>query len=333
MRKFYKLLRPFAFMLEPEKAHHMALQYLIREGKKGYIQPPDHQPIQLMGLSFPNRVGLAAGFDKNAVAVPGIARLGFGHIEVGTVTPKAQPGNPSPRIFRLPREQALINRMGFPNEGVLALVERVKTLQDKPILGINIGKNKDTSLEDAVNDYVYCLQKVYPYADYVTVNISSPNTPGLRDLQQADKLENMLSTLKNMQSFLSHEYERYVPLVVKVSPDLTPSNVAQISEVLLSTGIDGLIATNTTLSRTGVLKHAAATEPGGLSGAPLAFQSNEIIRQFRRQLTPNFPIIGVGGIMSQHDAQEKIQAGAQLLQLYTGLIYQGPKLISEIVRA
>jgi dihydroorotate dehydrogenase len=283
-----------------------------------------------MGIRFPNRVGLAAGFDKNGVAIKGLATLGFGHLEIGTVTPKPQPGNERPRVFRLSAQKAVINRMGFPNEGVDALIERLKVLKDKPILGINIGKNKDTPTDEAVNDYVFCLQKVYPYADYVTINISSPNTAGLRDLQQAQALTDLLSTLKNMQSLLSHEYSRYVPLVVKVAPDLDVSQVAEIAQVLKSTEMDGLIATNTTLSRAGVEKNPDHQQAGGLSGAPLTQHSTQIIRQFRQLLGPDFPIIGVGGIMSAQDAVDKLNAGAQLVQIYSGLIYAGPKLVSQI---
>ncbi len=326
----YPFVRPLIFLLDPERAHGLTLQYLKWRGRFFKPRAILNHPVELMGLRFPNRVGLAAGFDKNGVAIAGLASLGFGHLEIGTVTPKPQSGNPQPRVFRLSSYKAVINRMGFPNDGVDALLERLKNLKDKPILGINIGKNKDTSTDDAVNDYVLCLQKVYPYADYVTINISSPNTPALRDLQEASALTDLLSTLKNMQSLLSHEHNRYVPLVVKVAPDLDPSQVAEIAQVLLSTEMDGLIATNTTLSRVAVEKSPDHKQSGGLSGAPLTEHSTQIIRQFRSHLGPDFPIIGVGGIMSTKDAQDKLAAGAQLIQLYTGLIYAGPKLVTQI---
>lgn len=327
----YRLIRPFIFQLDPETAHGLTLKYLQCRGRQHLPQPPLHHPVTLMGISFPNRVGLAAGFDKNGVAVSGLSSLGFGHIEVGTVTPKAQPGNDRPRIFRLSSHRAIINRMGFPNEGVDALVARIKQLKHKPILGINIGKNKNTSPEDAVNDYVYCLQKAYPHADYITINISSPNTPQLRDLQQADQLLEFLHTLKNMQSLLSHEYQKYVPLVVKVAPDLEPSQISEMAKVLLATQIDGLIATNTTVSRAAIQDSPYRQEAGGLSGAPLTHASTEIIKHFREHLGPDFPIIGVGGIMSAQDAQDKFDAGANLVQIYTGLVYAGPDLVSHIV--
>lgn len=326
----YSLLRPFLFMLDPELAHGLALRYFQSRGKRAAIHPIQHNPIELMGIKFPNRVGLAAGFDKNGVAIHGMASLGFGHIEIGTVTPKPQLGNDQPRIFRLSDHNAIINRMGFPNEGVDALVARLGQLKDKPILGINIGKNKDTATSDAINDYVLCFQKVYRFADYVTINISSPNTPQLRELQEAAQLVDFLTTLKNMQSLLSYEYRRYVPLLVKVAPDLDPSQIAEMSEVLRSTEIDGLIATNTTVSRLGVENSPYGKQAGGLSGAPLTQHATEIIRQFRKHLGPDFPIIGVGGIMSAQDAKEKMEAGAQLVQIYSGLIYAGPGLVSRI---
>jgi dihydroorotate dehydrogenase len=317
-------------MLDPEQAHGLTLRYLTLRGKFAQAQPIAHNPIELMGIQFPNRVGLAAGFDKNGVAINGLASLGFGHIEIGTVTPRPQQGNDTPRIFRLSKQKAVINRMGFPNLGVDVLVERLKLLKNKPILGINIGKNKETSTDDAVNDYIFCLQKIYPYADYVTINISSPNTPALRDLQEGSALNDLLSTLKNIQSLLSHEYQRYVPLVVKVAPDLSHNQVVEIARVLKSTEMDGLIATNTTLSRVGIEDSPIRKQSGGLSGAPLTHHATEIIRQFRAELGPDFPIIGVGGVMSAQDAHDKLLAGAQLVQVYSGLIYAGPGLVTQI---
>lgn len=327
---WYSLLRPFIFLLDPEWAHSLSLRYLQWKGKDKAPRPVLNHPIELMGLHFPNRVGLAAGFDKNGVAISGLAQLGFGHLEIGTVTPKPQQGNPSPRVFRLTDHNAVINRMGFPNEGVDKLLERLKSLKEKPILGINIGKNKETPQDEAVNDYVHCFQKVYPYADYVTINISSPNTPNLRDLQQASELTELLTTLKNMQSLLSHEYQRYVPLVIKIAPDLDNQQIKEIAKVLLSCEMDGLIATNTTVTRLGVEHNPYATEQGGLSGMPLFSRSTEVVRQFRHHLGPDFPIIGVGGIMNLKDAQRKLEAGAQLVQLYSGLIYKGPDLIKQV---
>jgi dihydroorotate dehydrogenase len=285
-----------------------------------------------MGLRFPNPVGLAAGLDKNADYLEALSVLGFGFIEVGTVTPRPQPGNAKPRLFRLPEAQAIINRMGFNNLGVDHLLEQVQAAQTDAIIGINIGKNVDTPVDKALNDYLIGLEKSYPHADYITINISSPNTPGLRNLQFGEALDNLLSALKNRQAELAEEFQRYVPMAVKVAPDLTLEEVQQLSECFSRVGIDAVIATNTTLSREAVAGLAHADEAGGLSGKPVFAKSTEIVRQFRQALPADMPIIAAGGIMSAEDAMQKLEAGAQLIQIYSGLIYQGPKLIQDIVK-
>ncbi len=289
-------------------------------------------PVDVMGLRFPNPVGLAAGLDKNADYLEALSVLGFGFIEVGTVTPRPQPGNAKPRLFRLPEAQAIINRMGFNNLGVDHLLEQVQAAQTDAIIGINIGKNVDTPVDKALNDYLIGLEKSYPHADYITINISSPNTPGLRNLQFGEALDNLLSALKNRQAELAEEFQRYVPMAVKVAPDLTLEEVQQLSERFSRVGIDAVIATNTTLSREAVAGLAHADEAGGLSGKPVFAKSTEIVRQFRQALPADMPIIAAGGIMSAEDAMQKLEAGAQLIQIYSGLIYQGPKLIQDIVK-
>lgn len=326
----YSLLRPLLFCLPPEKAHDLAIAYLKTQSapKKQKIHPDISANV--MGIQFPNRIGMAAGFDKNGVAIEGIAGLGFGFVEVGTVTPKPQSGHEGQRIFRVNEHQAIINRMGSPNDGVDAMIQRIKHLRHKPILGINIGKNATTPNQEAVDDYTLCFQKVYPYADYVSLNISSPNTTDLRELQDHHYLYDLLTTLKNIQSLLSHQHKRYVPLVVKVAPDLEPALINEMANVFLATEVDGIIATNTTVDRTEVKGHPAEDQRGGLSGKPLQTRSNAIIAAFYKHLGPNIPIIGLGGIMSVEDAQAKFDAGASLVQLYTGLIYQGPGLIKRL---
>ncbi|MCK5717578.1 MAG: quinone-dependent dihydroorotate dehydrogenase, partial [Thiomargarita sp.] len=289
-------------------------------------------PYTVMGLNFPNAVGLAAGMDKNAEYIDSLAALGFGFIEVGTVTPRPQSGNPEPRLFRLPQAQGIINRMGFNNQGVDQLIQNVKKSHFKGILGINIGKNFDTPLEKAVDDYLIGLQKVYQYADYVTVNISSPNTPGLRDLQQDTALEQLLKSLTQAQKKLAQQHDKYVPLLIKIAPDLTDIEVTALADTVLKYAIDGIIATNTTLSRAGVENLEHAHEQGGLSGAPLSKRATEIVAQLSDSLQGKIPIIAAGGIMSAADAQDKIKAGASLVQIYTGLIYQGPHLVKKISR-
>ncbi len=286
-----------------------------------------------MGLSFPSPVGLAAGLDKNGAVIDGMAKMGFGFIEVGTVTPRPQPGNPKPRLFRVPEVQGVINRFGFNNLGVDNLISNVKASRYQGILGINIGKNFDTPLERAVEDYLICMQKVYAYASYITVNISSPNTKNLRDLQSADALSSLLSSLKAEQSKLAQQHGKYVPLALKIAPDLTVEQVHEIAGLLMQHHIDAVIATNTTLSREAVKGLPHAEEAGGLSGAPVRDVSTFVIRQLSEVLQGKVPIIGVGGILSGPDAAEKIAAGASLVQLYSGLIYRGPKLVHEVCRA
>lgn len=286
-----------------------------------------------MGLTFPNAVGLAAGLDKNGTCIDPLAALGFGFIEIGTVTPRPQPGNPKPRLFRLPAAQAIINRFGFNNDGVDALVENVKKAKYRGILGINIGKNFDTPIENATDDYLICLRKVYAYASYVAVNISSPNTKNLRQLQDAEALNNLLAALKREQAALAKTYGKYVPIALKIAPDLKPEQISEIADLLLKHRMDAVIATNTTLSREGVEGLPNAQETGGLSGAPVRDKSTEVIRQLSTILQNEIPIIGVGGVLSGADAREKIAAGASLVQLYSGLVYQGPELVGEVCRS
>ena len=332
----YPLIRSLLFKLDAEKAHNVGLKgmnALEISGLSSLLYPtPPASPVRLMGLTFPNAVGLAAGLDKNGDHIEALAALGFGFIEVGTVTPKPQDGNPKPRLFRLPEAQAIINRMGFNNLGVDHLIEQVKIAQTKAIIGINIGKNRDTPVEQAVNDYVIGLNKVYAHADYVTINISSPNTPGLRSLQSGESLNELLETLKQQQATLSQQYDRYVPMAVKVAPDLEAEDIAELSQAFAQFEIDAVIATNTTLSREGVENLQYAGEMGGLSGKPVFEKSTEVVRQFRQALPENLPIIAAGGIMSGDDAATKLAAGADLVQIYSGLIYHGPKLISDILK-
>ncbi len=318
------------FLLPPETAHSVALNTLKFIHKFKFNKQISYKPCTVMGLDFPNPVGLAAGLDKNAEYINCLAGLGFGFIEVGTVTPEAQPGNPKPRLFRLRKNQAIINRMGFNNHGIDRLLKNVKAARFNGILGINIGKNFNTPIEEAVDDYLIGLEKAYPFADYITVNISSPNTPGLRQLQQADQLESMLMALKQAQQELASNYNKYVPLVVKIAPDLTEEEVEAIANTLLASKIDGVIATNTTLSRDNLIAETHINKTGGLSGAPLLTNSTNIIKQLNAILKGKIPIIAVGGIMTAADAEAKFEAGASLVQIYTGLIYNGPKLIHEI---
>lgn len=338
--KLYPLVRKALFSKDAEWSHdftlrrlqqlnHSPLRCLIRQSLPS-------KPVELLGMSFPNPVGLAAGLDKNATCINALAAMGFGFIEVGTVTPKPQAGNPKPRMFRLPEQEALINRMGFNNDGVDALVERVRAEQERSdgyrgILGINIGKNKDTPEEQGHLDYLYCLERVYPYASYVTVNISSPNTPGLRAFQQGDSLTRLLSELRKKQLQLAETYGRYVPILVKIAPDMSREQTHSFAQAIQEHELDGVIATNTTLDRESVKDSPHANEAGGLSGQPLTTKSTDVIRWLREVLPPEFPIIGAGGIANAAQAQEKLAAGAQLVQVYTGFIYQGPGLIKDIV--
>lgn len=330
----YSLARPLLFSLSPERVHELTLSWLDRAYRLGLIKAKMlKKPVTCMGIEFPNPVGLAAGLDKNGAHIDALAALGFGFIEIGTVTPRPQVGNPKPRLFRIPQAKAIINRMGFNNDGVDQLVENVKKANYKGVLGINIGKNADTSLENAVEDYLYCLDKVYHYASYVTVNISSPNTKNLRNLQNGDALTLLLSTLKARQLELAEQYQHYVPLVLKISPDLTTEEVYFISSALLQYNIDGLIVTNTSLSREGVENFVFADEEGGLSGAPVFEKSTACLKQFSTCLKQKIPLIGVGGVLTGDQALEKQNAGAQLVQVYTGLIYTGPKLVLDSIQA
>ncbi len=336
----YALARPFLFAIDPEAAHNLTLPALRRAAAMGLtssIVKPAHDPRTVMGITFPNPVGLAAGLDKDGAYIDGLATLGFGSIEVGTVTPRAQPGNPMPRMFRLPKANAIINRMGFNNGGADAFVANVrasKFYQNKEgVLGLNIGKNADTPIERAVDDYLVCLEKVYPYASYVTVNISSPNTKNLRQLQGASELDALLSQLKEAQQRLSDQHKRYVPIALKIAPDMELEQIQTIAQALLQHKMDGVIATNTTVSREAVKNLKHAEETGGLSGAPVFEASNKVIRALKSELGDALPIIGVGGILSGSDAQAKVAAGASLVQLYTGLIYRGPALIKECAAA
>jgi dihydroorotate dehydrogenase len=337
----YHLIRPLLFSLDPELAHRLTLSGLKKMYKLGLIkklvQVPKQNEKTVMGLKFSNPIGLAAGLDKDGHCIDALAALGFGFIEVGTVTPRPQRGNVHPRLFRLPEVSGIINRMGFNNEGVDVFVENVRKsvfYQDKlGILGLNIGKNADTQIDKAVDDYVFCLKKVYPYASYVAVNISSPNTKNLRQLQELDALNQLLDALKDTHSRLLEKHQRYVPLALKIAPDVDEEQIKVIAELLLKHKIDGVIATNTTLSREGLAGVEHAEEAGGLSGMPVRNLSTLTIRRLKAELGDAIPIIAVGGILSGNDAKEKIQAGASLVQLYTGLIYRGPDLISECAKA
>lgn len=332
----YSLAKPLLFQLDAETVHDFtlkSLKYAEQSGVLGLYPPaPVCQPRQVMGITFPNAVGLAAGLDKNGAVIDGMAALGFGFIEVGTVTPRPQPGNSKPRLFRVKEAQGIVNRFGFNNLGVDKLIENVKAANYRGVLGINIGKNFDTPIENAVDDYLIGMQKVYPYASYITVNISSPNTKNLRALQEKEALSHLLATLKLEQTKLAAQHRRYVPVTLKIAPDLTHEQVNEIADLLLEHKIDGVIATNTTLSREMVQGMENANETGGLSGAPVREKSTLVIQQLSQRLQGAVPIIGVGGILSGADAVEKIAAGASLVQVYSGLIYKGPKLVHEICR-
>ena len=335
----YALTRPFLFGLDPETAHDLTLGALARVQRTPLVctvsQPRVDDPVTIAGLRFPNRVGLAAGLDKNGRCIDGFGAMGFGFIEVGTVTPKAQPGNPKPRLFRLPEAQALINRLGFNNDGLSAFIANVTraTFRERGgILGLNIGKNASTPIERAVDDYLACLDGVYPHADYVTVNISSPNTQNLRALQSDAALDTLLAALQARRKQLALQHARRVPLFVKIAPDLDEAQVRAIAAALKAHGIDGVVATNTTVARDAVKGLPHGAEAGGLSGRPVFEASNRVIRQLRSALGKRFPIIGVGGVMSGADAAAKIAAGADLVQIYTGFIYAGPPLVTDAAR-
>lgn len=334
---FYQLARSVMFQTDAEKSHHFALENLRRFQHTPlnllWSQQVPAKPVTVAGITFSNPVGLAAGLDKNADCIDAFAAMGFGFIEVGTVTPKPQAGNDKPRLFRLPQANAIINRMGFNNKGVDYLVENVKNSRYNGVLGINIGKNKDTPNEQGKDDYIACMRKVYIHATYITVNISSPNTPGLRDLQFGEALLDLLVAVKNEQLDLAAKHGKYVPVFVKIAPDMDAVAVEQVAETLLRSKMDGAIATNTTLDKSTVASLPFGNEVGGLSGQPVRQKSTQVIAQLRQAVGTDFPIIGVGGIDSAQAAEEKFAAGAQLVQVYTGFIYQGPALIKQIVQA
>ncbi|AXQ29370.1 quinone-dependent dihydroorotate dehydrogenase [Solimonas sp. K1W22B-7] len=328
----YSLARSALFQLDAERAHELTIasfRHLPRLATAPFAGRAPDDPVRLFGLNFPNRVGLAAGLDKNGECIEAWARLGFGFIEVGTVTPRPQPGNPKPRMFRLVEQQALINRLGFNNKGVDYLLRQVAQADYSGILGINIGKNADTPIERAADDYLICLRKVYQAASYVTVNISSPNTRNLRDLQDEAKLEALLKALKDEHRGLAQRHGKHTPMLVKIAPDVSPSQLDHIARLAVELGIDGLIATNTTLSRPGLEQEPLARQQGGLSGAPLESLACETLRQLRARVGKDYPLVGVGGICSGEDARARRRAGADLLQIYTGFIYQGPRLVAE----
>ena len=334
----YGLLRPVLFGLDPERAHAIGLRgldVLQHTGLCGVLGArPRPFPTRLLGLTFPNPVGLAAGLDKNGEHIDALFGLGFGFVEIGTITPRPQPGNPAPRMFRLPRHRALINRLGFNNDGVDALVRNVERAQRRGgLLGINIGKNKDTPNEEAERDYLHCLERVYPLADYITVNISSPNTAGLRELQEEQALRRLVATLREAQERLGSQHGKRVPMLVKIAPDLSDDDVHACARVLGDLQVDGVIATNTTVSRISVQEDPLSRETGGLSGEPLMNKSTAVLRMLRTRLPEAIPLVGVGGILSGADAVKKMAAGASLVQVYTGLIYRGPGLIGECVEA
>ena len=332
---FYDLARRFMFTRDAEWAHDFALNNLRRFANTplsaAWSQSVANKPVNFLGLEFKNPVGLAAGLDKNAECIDAFAQMGFGFVEVGTVTPRPQAGNDKPRMFRLPQSNAIINRMGFNNKGVDNLVNNIKAAKYDGILGINIGKNKDTPNEQGKDDYIHCMRKVFEYASYITVNISSPNTPGLRDLQYGAALDDLLKSLKNEQLDLIAKHNKNVPMLVKIAPDLDPIQIEQVSESLLTNKIDGVIATNTTLERSLVQGQQYADEAGGLSGAPVRERSTHIVSELKRLTNNQLPIIGVGGIDDVQSAKEKMNAGADLIQVYTGFIYKGPQLVKSII--
>lgn len=334
---FYKLAQKVMFQMDPEVAHNFAMTGLKATANNPlncfYAQKIAAAPVEFMGVTFPNPVGLAAGMDKDGEAIDAFAAMGFGHIEVGTVTPRPQPGNDKPRLFRIKPAKAIINRMGFNNKGVDNLVKNLLARKSKAVVGVNIGKNKDTPVEQGKDDYLICMDKVYPYADYIAVNISSPNTPGLRTMQYGELLEDLLASLKIKQKALAEQYQKYVPVALKIAPDLSKDEIEKIADALIRNKFDGVIATNTTLSRDGVSGLANSNETGGLSGKPLNELSTKVIKQLAQCLNDQVPILGCGGILSAQDAMAKLDAGAQLVQIYSGFIYQGPKLIEDIIEA
>lgn len=333
----YPALKPWLFKMDAEHAHEWTTRMMRIANSLGLLTagqgPLPQSPVECLGLKFPNALGLAAGMDKSASAVEAWAALGFGFVEVGTLTPRPQPGNPKPRLFRLPEHEALINRMGFNNVGIHAAVKRLEKRQTIAVVGVNIGKNFDTPNDEAVNDYLYCLKVAYPVADYIAVNISSPNTKGLRDLQAEESIRQLLAALKKEQASLQTEHGKKVPVLVKIAPDLEGAQIEALARVFNELAVDGVIATNTTINRAAVLGHPLEKEAGGLSGAPVRERSTEVIKAFRSLLNEQTPIIGVGGILSGADAQEKLKAGASLVQVYSGLVYRGPGLVRDVLEA
>jgi dihydroorotate dehydrogenase len=332
----YKLARQVLFAMPTEFTHEFSLHAIAKANQLKIplnLEAELSAPVEVMGIEFKNPVGLAAGLDKNGDCIDGLAALGFGFIEIGTITPRPQPGNPKPRLFRAPEQQALVNRMGFNNKGVDHLVAQVQKASYEGVLGINIGKNKDTPIENANDDYLACLRKVYEHATYVTVNISSPNTADLRSLQHGDALSDLLSVLKDEQGKLESKHQKRVPMVVKIAPDLNAEEIDFIAETLLAKEVEGLIVSNTTADKSSLENKALANEAGGLSGAPLLPAANHVQKEIYKKLEGKVPIIGVGGICSAEDAQSKFDLGASLVQVYTGFIYEGPGLISDIVRS
>lgn len=330
----YSIIRPLLFKFDAEYAHNLVLGQLARAEKFGLLPRvnPNVQPTRLMGLDLPNPVGLAAGLDKNGACIDGLATLGFGFIEIGTLTPRPQVGNPKPRLFRLAQHQAILNRMGFNNQGIDVAIANIERAKFRGVLGINIGKNATTPIEQSVDDYLVCLEKAYPYASYITVNISSPNTKNLRSLQESDELLRLLGSLKDKQQSLQSVHAKYVPLAVKIAPDLGDEQVESVAAVVQQTEIDAVIATNTTIDKTTIMDSVFAQEQGGLSGQPVFRQSNHVLQLLAQELKGRVPVIGVGGIMSGQDALTKIQLGAEAIQIYSGLIFKGPRLVRDCLQ-
>lgn len=334
IEKFYPVMKPWLFRMDAEQAHTFTVKMMIMAHRFGMLQSVVDTPQQacsVMGLSFPNPLGLGAGMDKSASAVDAWGAVGFGFVEVGTLTPRPQPGNPKPRLFRLPEHQALINRMGFNNPGIHSAVARLRNRKTKAVVGVNIGKNFDTPNEKAVDDYLHCQQAAYAVADYIAVNISSPNTKGLRDLQAEDSVRQLISALKTQQVALRKEHGKTVPLLVKIAPDLNDMQIEALARVFNEQSIDGVIATNTTIDRAAVVGHPLEKETGGLSGAPVLEKSNLVLQAFRMLLNEQIPLIGIGGITQGSHATEKMRLGAALLQVYSGLVYRGPALVREVL--